>query len=78
MIVVTHRDDHKIWGAADGTDKLPFFLDDLIKYICPPWHNTDGDKQVINERIQYLGQLPNSCQTVGASSKPTFMNLGAL
>ena len=25
MIVVTHHDDHKIWGAADGTDELPFF-----------------------------------------------------
>ena len=54
------------------------FVDDLIEYICPPWHDTDEDRQVINERIQYLEQLQNSCQTVGASSKPTFMNLEAL
>ena len=35
-------------------------MDDLIKYIHPPWHHTDEDKRVINERIQCLGQLPIS------------------
>ena len=78
MIVVMRHDGHRTWGAANGTDELPFFLDNLIEYICPPENNTNEDRQVINERIQYLGQLPNSCQTVGASLKPTFMNLRAL
>jgi len=46
------------------------FPDDLIKYIHPPWHSMDEGKRVINERIQCLGQLPISWQTVGNSSKP--------
>ena len=36
------------------------FLDDLIKYTCPPWHDTDEDRRVINKKIQCLKQLPIS------------------
>ena len=64
-------------GQLMGLTKF-LFTNDLIKYIRPPWHNTNEDRQVINERIQYCRQLQNSCRTVGSSSKPTFMNPDAL
>ena len=54
------------------------FLDDPIKYIRPPQHNMDEEKQVINKWIQYLGQLPTSCQTVGVSPKLTLISPKAL
>jgi len=41
----------------------------------PPWYE---HRRVVNKSIQYLGQLPNSWQTVGASSKPIFMRPEAL
>ena len=44
-------------------------LDDLIKYIHPPRHGMDEGKRVINKRIQYIGQLLTSYQTVEGSSK---------
>ena len=56
----------------------PLSLDDLIKYIRPPRHNMDEGKQVINKRIQFLEQLPTSCQTVGASSKLVLISPKAL
>ena len=48
-------------------------LDDLIKCTRPPWHVTNEHRRAINKSIQYFGQLPNSWQTVGASSKPIFI-----
>ena len=53
-------------------------LDDLIKYTRLLWCDTDKDRETINRSIQYFKQLPNSWQTVGASSKPIFMSLEAL
>ena len=38
----------------DGNDELSF-VDDLIEYIRPPWHNMDEDRQAISERSQCLG-----------------------
>ena len=38
----------------DGNDELSF-MDDLIKYIRPPWHNMDEDRRAISERSQCLG-----------------------
>ena len=37
----------------DGNNELSF-VDDLIEYIRPPWHNTDEDRQAISERSQCL------------------------
>ena len=54
------------------------FLDDLIKYTCPPWHDTDEHRITINKSIQRRRQLPISGQTVGALSKPIFMSLEVL
>ena len=54
------------------------YLDDLIKYTLPLRCDTDEDRETINGSIQYLEQLPNSLQTVGASLKPIFMSLEAL
>ena len=56
----------------------PLSFDDIIKYIHPPQHSMDEGKQVINERIQYLEQLPTSCQTVEASSKLALISPKAL
>ena len=53
-------------------------LDDLIKYIRPPQHDMDEGREVINKRIQYLGQLPTSCQTVGALSRLALISPKAL
>ena len=61
----------------DGIDELSC-PDDLIKHIHPPCHDMDEGRQVINKRIQYLGQLPISCQTIGGSSKPTLISSKAL
>ena len=38
----------------DENDELSF-VDDLIEYIRPPWHNPDEDRQAISERSQCLG-----------------------
>ena len=53
-------------------------LDELIKCTRPSWQDTDEHKITINKSIQYLGQLPNSWQIVGASLKSIFMSLEAL
>ena len=38
---------------ADGIDDS-LFLDNLIKYTCPPCHNTDQDRPVINKKILFF------------------------
>ena len=74
---MTHNDDHRTWGAADGINELSC-PDDLIKYLCLPSHSMDEEKQTINEKLQCFGPLPISCQTVGSSSKPVLTSLEAL
>ena len=54
------------------------FLDDLSKYTRPPWHDMDEGGWVINKKIQYLGQLPISLQTVEGSSKLALISPEAL
>ena len=53
-------------------------LDDLIKCTRPPSHDKNKCSKAINNNLQCLGQLPNSWQTVGVSSKPIFISLDAL
>ena len=64
-------------GAVDGIDELSY-PDDLIKHIRPSCLDVDEGKQVINKRIQCLGQLPTSCQIVEGSLKPTLISPKAL
>lgn len=56
----------------------PLSLDDLIKYLRPLRHGMDEGMQIINKRIQYFGQLPVNCQTIGALSKPALISPKAL
>ena len=67
----------ELGGAADGSNELSC-PDDLIKYLRLPSHDMDEEKQTINEKLQYLGQLPISCQTFGSSSKPALISHEAL
>ena len=67
----------ELGGAVDGIDELSC-LDDLIKRIHPSCLDMDKGKQVINKRIQCLGQLPTSCQIVEGSSKPALISPKAL
>ena len=53
-------------------------LDDLIKRTRPPRCDMDEYQRAINKNIQCLGQLLNSWQTIGTSSKLIFMSLKAL
>ena len=79
MVVMTHHDNHKTWGEGQLMGLTnSIYLDDLIKYTCSLWYDTDEDRETINGSIQYLKQLPNSWQIIGASSKPIFMSLEAL
>ena len=64
-------------GAVDGINELPC-QDDLIKYLRLPSHGMDEENQTINEKLQCLGPLPISCQTVDSSSKPALTSPGAL
>ena len=77
MVVMTHHNDHRIWGQLMGLTNS-IYLDDIIKYICPSQCHTDEDRRTINKNSQCLGQLLNSWQTVEALSKLIFINLEVL
>ena len=61
----------------DGINELSC-PNNLIKYLRLPSHGMDKEKQTINEKLQCLGPLPISCQTIGSSSKPALTSPKAL
>jgi len=61
----------------DGTNKLSC-PNDLIKHLHLPSHGMNEEKQTINEKLQCLGQLLISYQTVDSSSKPSLISPEAL
>ena len=75
--IQTKEPNTKYHIRIDRTNK-PSCPDDPIRHLRPLGHVMNEGGQVINERIQYLKQLPISCHTVGSSSKPALMSPEAL
>ena len=69
-----------LWLCTVDNDEINKLLcpDDLTKYFHLPSHSMDEEEQTINEKLQCLGPLPISYQTIDSSSKPALTSLEAL